>query len=109
MPYLDDWLICAPSHQQIVVDTESVLSVIQSLGFQVNSKKSDMNPRQETSRKRQLVDTGSPSGQGTFQANASVDRCLPDRLGSSLGGSDSERPLTKNTSMSWSSEQYTLA
>ena len=49
MPYLDDWLICAPSHQQIVVDTESVLSVIQSLGFQVNLKKSDLNPRQETS------------------------------------------------------------
>ena len=41
----------------------------------------------------QLVDTGSRSGQGTFQVDASVHRCLPDRLGSSLGGSDGERPL----------------
>ena len=49
MPYLDDWLICAPSRQQVVEDTESVLSHIQSLGFQVNSKKSDLNSRQETS------------------------------------------------------------
>ena len=46
-----------------------------------------------TLAERQLVDTGSPSGQGTFQADASVHRCLPDRLGSSLGGSDGERPL----------------
>ena len=47
MPY--HWLVCAPSRQQVVEDTESVLSHIQSLGFQVNSKKSDLNPRQETS------------------------------------------------------------
>ena len=49
MLYLDDWLVCALSRQQVVEDTESVLSHIQSLGFQVNSKKSDLNPRQETS------------------------------------------------------------
>ena len=49
MPYLDDWLVCAPSRQQVVADTESVLSHIRSLGFQVNSKKSNLNPRQETS------------------------------------------------------------
>ena len=49
MPYLGNWIVCAPSRQQVVEDTESVLSHIQSLGFQVNSKKSDLNPRQETS------------------------------------------------------------
>lgn len=49
MPYLDDWLICAPSRKQVVADTELVLSHVQALGFQVNFKKSDLNPRQTTS------------------------------------------------------------
>ena len=48
MPYLDDWLVCAQSRQQVGEDTEWVLSHIQSLGLQANLKKSDLNPRQET-------------------------------------------------------------
>ena len=49
MPYLGNWIVCAPSRQQVVEDTVSVLFHFQSLGFQVNLKKSDLNPRQETS------------------------------------------------------------
>ena len=190
MPYLDDWLVCAQSRQQVVEDTEWVLSHIQSLGLQANLKKSDLNPRQETAflglclnsltmrasltpqrvagiqaalhafrrgrriellsfqkdvgvnvsssnggpvepsqgptlavlaecfqpspttaqapkaqgdpvmwagsdtlAGRPVANTGDSPGQGTFQKDAGVHGGLPDRLGSSLGGSDSEGQL----------------
>ena len=48
MPYLFDWLLCAPSRQQVMQETEVVLAHIQSLGFRVNLKKSNLNPRQVT-------------------------------------------------------------
>ena len=39
-------LICRSSRQQIAQDTESELTHIQTLGFRVNLKKSDLSPRQ---------------------------------------------------------------
>ena len=48
LPYLDDWLIVAPSRSQVVADTERLLSHVQSLGFRVNLKKSNLVPRQQT-------------------------------------------------------------
>lgn len=47
LPYLDDWLVCAPSPSQVSEDTRSLLSHIQSLGFTVNVKKSNLEPRQQ--------------------------------------------------------------
>ncbi|XP_071400930.1 LOW QUALITY PROTEIN: uncharacterized protein [Centroberyx affinis] len=48
LPYLDDWLVCAPSREQVVQDTEKVLSHVQSLCFKVNLKNSNLGLRQET-------------------------------------------------------------
>ncbi|KAJ8011012.1 hypothetical protein DPEC_G00053780 [Dallia pectoralis] len=45
LPYLDDWLICAPSQEQVIRNTEEVLAHIQSLGFTVNWKKTRLNSR----------------------------------------------------------------
>lgn len=47
LPYLDDWLICAPSLSQVVDDTRRVISHVHSLGFKVNVKKSNLQPRQQ--------------------------------------------------------------
>lgn len=49
LPYLDDWLICGSTRQQVMKNTEAVLAHIQALGFRVNLKKSDLNPRQVVS------------------------------------------------------------
>lgn len=48
LPYLDDWLICAPSQQQAVRDTETVLSHLRLLGLRVNLPKSKLVPTQST-------------------------------------------------------------
>ncbi|XP_030272800.1 uncharacterized protein LOC115581658 [Sparus aurata] len=47
LPYLDDWLICAPSHDQVLRDTGLVLSHIQSLGLKVNWTKTNLEPGQQ--------------------------------------------------------------
>ncbi|XP_075340396.1 uncharacterized protein LOC142399558 [Odontesthes bonariensis] len=47
LPYLDDWLVCAHSQEQVVRDTETLLAHIQFLGFVVNWKKSNLRPRQQ--------------------------------------------------------------
>lgn len=46
LQYLDDWLLCAPSPDQVLEDTEMVVSHVQSLGFKVNWKKSNLHPQQ---------------------------------------------------------------
>lgn len=48
MPYLDDWLICAPSHEEVVRDTRIVLDHVASLGLRVNVEKSNLVPTQVT-------------------------------------------------------------
>ena len=46
LPYLDDLLIQAASHQQAVRDTARVVSHVQSLGFRLNWEKSVLTPIQ---------------------------------------------------------------
>ena len=48
LPYLDDWLICAPDHVQVMKDTERVIHHVQSLGLRVNLEKSNLIPTQNT-------------------------------------------------------------
>ena len=44
--YLDDWLICTPSKQACMEQTQKLLKLVKDLGFIVNLKKSDLSPSQ---------------------------------------------------------------
>ena len=57
LPYLDDWLIVAPSRSQVLADTRLVLAHVQALGFRVNLKKSNLEPRQRASFLGMCVDS----------------------------------------------------
>lgn len=48
LPYLEDWLICAPSRGQVIQDTSCLLSHVAVLGLKVNLEKSYLNPSQTT-------------------------------------------------------------
>lgn len=48
LPYLDDWLVCAPSHAQAIRDTRVVLDHAERLGLRVNWAKSNLVPSQQT-------------------------------------------------------------
>ncbi len=45
--YLDDWLICIPTLNQVVMYTDKVLAQIKYLGSTVNWKNSSLQPRQQ--------------------------------------------------------------
>ncbi|XP_077388987.1 uncharacterized protein LOC144026275 [Festucalex cinctus] len=45
LPYLDDWLLCAPSRAKVIQDTSDLLS---RLGIRVNLPKSSLVPSQRT-------------------------------------------------------------
>lgn len=46
LPYLDDWLVCAPSRSQVLQDTRRVMDHVQDLGLKVNLGKSNLEPTQ---------------------------------------------------------------
>ena len=46
LPYLDDWLVCAPSRYQVAQDTARLLSHMARLGLTVNWGKSCLDPSQ---------------------------------------------------------------
>ncbi|XP_075336649.1 uncharacterized protein LOC142397191 [Odontesthes bonariensis] len=48
LPYLDDWLVCAPSQSQAALDTTCLLSHLARLGLRVNFTKSGLVPSQST-------------------------------------------------------------
>lgn len=48
LPYLDDWLICAPTRSEVLRDTQIVLDRVAALGLRVNLGKSNIVPSQVT-------------------------------------------------------------
>ena len=48
LPYLDDWLVCAPSRSQVTRDTAILLSHVAQLGLRLNFTKSCLVPSQST-------------------------------------------------------------
>ena len=48
LPYLDDWLICAPSRAEVAERTQRLLSHVSRLGLKVNVEKSCFTPSQTT-------------------------------------------------------------
>ena len=46
LPYLDDWLVCAPSRYQVARDTHRLLAHAARLGLKVNAAKSNLVPSQ---------------------------------------------------------------
>ncbi|XP_041817854.1 uncharacterized protein LOC121624267 [Chelmon rostratus] len=46
LPYLDDWLVCAPSQSQVVQDTAALLAHVARLDLRVNVSKSCLTPSQ---------------------------------------------------------------
>ena len=48
LPYLDDWLVCAPSRRQVAEDTARLVSHVARLGLKVNMEKSFLVPSQTT-------------------------------------------------------------
>ncbi|XP_033987890.1 uncharacterized protein LOC117483621 [Trematomus bernacchii] len=47
LPYLDDWLVCAPSRSQVAQDTARLLCHVARLGLTVNTGKSCLVPSQQ--------------------------------------------------------------
>jgi len=73
LPYLDDWLICAPSRLQSTQDTALLLSHVAWLGLKVNLEKSCLNPSQSLTCIGVVLDTV------TIRACPSA-QCLDDIL-----------------------------
>ncbi|XP_029441848.1 LOW QUALITY PROTEIN: uncharacterized protein LOC115081559 [Rhinatrema bivittatum] len=67
LPYLDDWLVCAPTQEQAHNDTALLLNHVSHLGLTVNFAKSSLVPSQQTTfigiAINSLTMTASPSPQ----------------------------------------------
>lgn len=59
MPYLDDWLICVPSREDVIRDMQTVLDHAASLGLRVNVEKSNLAPSQLTTFLGMVLDSRS--------------------------------------------------
>ncbi len=57
LSYLDDWLICAPLHAEVVQDTACLISHVAQLSLIVNLEKSCLNPCQTTTFTGVALDT----------------------------------------------------
>ncbi|XP_020780058.2 uncharacterized protein LOC110159790 [Boleophthalmus pectinirostris] len=57
LPYLDDWLICAPTRNQVLRDTQTVLRHVSRLGLRVNVAKSCLVPSQVTTFLGMVLDS----------------------------------------------------
>ena len=58
LPYLDDWLLCAPSRAQVSRETARLLAHVDRLGLKVNIEKSCLVPSQTTTFLGLALDSG---------------------------------------------------
>ena len=75
-PYLDDWLICAPSRLQSIQDTALLLSHVARLGLRVNMEKSCLNPSQSLTFIGVALDTVTQPAKAVFSPPLLVDVML---------------------------------
>jgi hypothetical protein len=57
LPYLDDWLVCAPSQSQVAGDTARLLQHAARLGLTVNLLKSLLDPSQQVTYLGMVLDS----------------------------------------------------
>ena len=57
LPYLEDWLVCAPSRPQVAQDTVRLLSHVARLGLRVNTEKSCLDPAQQVTYLGMVLDS----------------------------------------------------
>ena len=82
LPYLDDWLICAPSFREARQVTARVLSHIEALGMSVNLEKSSLLPMQQTTFIGMSLDSVSMQARPTTQRVEKIHNLLRSfRLG----------------------------
>ncbi|XP_072319724.1 uncharacterized protein [Eucyclogobius newberryi] len=85
LPYLDDWLICAPSHEQVLQDTETVLRHVANLGLRVNLAKSCLVPSQVATFLGMVLDSHTATARPSPKRVDDILGTLRDfRQGSSL-------------------------
>ena len=85
LPYLDDWLICAPSFREAEQVTSRVLAHIEALGMSVNLEKSLLLPTQQTTFLGISLDSVSMQARPTMQRVEKIHSLLRSfRLGAML-------------------------
>lgn len=76
LSYIDDYLICSSSREQVVKDAEMVLNHLSSLGFRINMIKSLLQPSQQTEYLGLRIDSLSYRVKLTEGRVASFTQCV---------------------------------
>ena len=77
LPYLDDWLICAPSQSQAARDTARLLLHVARLGLTVNFVKSRLDPSQRVAYLGMVLDSDAMRAYLSPQRVTDILLCLP--------------------------------
>ena len=77
LPYLDDWLICAPSQSQAARDTAQLLLYVARLGLTVNFLKSRLDSFQQDTYLGMVLDSDAMRAYPSPQRVTDILLCLP--------------------------------
>ncbi len=81
LPYLDDWLVCAASPQQVMDQTRHLLEHIIALGITVNWDKCKLVPTQSTSYIGLALNSVTMSACPTSERIGSILRAMKEASG----------------------------